>query len=119
MDSTLAPPMDAGWPSRVRLDCHLCLGHVWPLEVALFMSKKKTSPNFVRRCKTLKGSDRYERLHAADLNQTYCGKVLNEMWFVESYYGLDYLEDVTCPTCRRVINQRLRDGESLFRGDRV
>ena len=81
------------------------------------MSKKKMSPHFVRRCKTLKGFDRYERLHAADLNQTYCGKVLNEMWFVESYYGLDYLEDVTCPACRRVIKQRLRDDESLFRGD--
>ena len=58
--------------------------------------------NYVKRCKRTVGFELYERLHAADNNQTFCGKALNCMWFVVSNDGLDE-KAVTCPKCRRAL----------------
>lgn len=58
--------------------------------------------NYARRCKTKVGFERYKTLHAADNNYTFCGKELNEMWYVESSAGLEP-EDVTCQACRKVL----------------
>ena len=57
--------------------------------------------NYVRRCKKKTGHERHETIHAADNNETFCGKELNEMWFVES----SELEPgcVTCVKCRRAM----------------
>jgi hypothetical protein len=55
--------------------------------------------HYARRCKKKTGYERHETLHAADNNSTFCGKELNEMWFLESNAGLDP-EDVTCKGCR-------------------
>ena len=57
--------------------------------------------NYVRRCKHTVGSGRYDKLHAADNTHTFCGKELNEMWFVEGA-GL-FPEDITCKDCLRVM----------------
>ena len=57
--------------------------------------------NYVRRCKKKTGHERHETLHAADNNKTFCGKELNEMWFIESSeLGPEY---VTCTKCRRAM----------------
>ena len=58
--------------------------------------------NYARRCKKKTGHDRHETLHAADNNTTFCGKELNEMWFIESNWGLEP-DDVTCKECRRLM----------------
>lgn len=58
--------------------------------------------NYVRRCKKKTGYERHETLHAADNNATFCGKELNEMWFVESSAGLEP-DDVTCRECRKAM----------------
>ena len=62
--------------------------------------------NYVRRCKKKTGHERHETLHAADNNETFCGKELNEMWFVES----SELEPgcVTCVKCRRVMRSNAK-----------
>ena len=54
----------------------------------------------VRRCKNKPGisDDCYNRVHIADDNNTYCGKELNEMWYIESDHAYSS-EDVTCPEC--------------------
>lgn len=58
--------------------------------------------NYTRRCKKREGSDLHQLLHAADNLRTFCGKELNEMWFVESsaYYTPD---DITCKECKKVM----------------
>jgi hypothetical protein len=58
--------------------------------------------NYARRCKKKTGHERHETLHAADNNATFCGKELNEMWFLESNAGLDP-DDVSCKWCRRIM----------------
>jgi hypothetical protein len=58
--------------------------------------------NYARRCKKKTGHERHETLHAADNNATFCGKELNEMWYVESNAGLEP-EDVSCKECRRLM----------------
>ena len=62
--------------------------------------------NYVRRCKKKTGHERHETLHAADNNKTFCGKELNEMWFVES----SELEPgcVTCAECRRAMRSNAK-----------
>lgn len=62
--------------------------------------------NYARRCKKKTGHDRHETLHAADNNTTFCGKELNEMWFIESNCGLEP-DDVTCKECRRLMRTTL------------
>lgn len=58
--------------------------------------------NYVRRCKKKTGSEKHKTLHAADADVTFCGKELNEMWFIHSSAGLEP-EDVTCKACVRVM----------------
>ena len=58
--------------------------------------------NYARRCKKKTGHERHETLHAADNNATFCGKELNEMWFLESNAGLE-ADDVSCKECRRLM----------------
>ena len=58
--------------------------------------------NYARRCKKKTGHERHETLHAADNNETFCGKDLNEMWFIESSAGLEP-EDVTCIKCKKTM----------------
>ena len=61
--------------------------------------------NYVRRCKKKTGHERHETLHAADNNETFCGKELNEMWFIESAgLGPEY---VTCAECRRAMRSNV------------
>ena len=67
--------------------------------------------NYVRRCKKKTGHERHETLHAADNNKTFCGKELNEMWFIESSAGLEP-EYVTCAECRRA----MRSNNALTQG---
>lgn len=42
----------------------------------------------------------YDRVHASDGNQTYCGKALNEMWFIVRK------QEVTCKKCLSMIEER-------------
>jgi hypothetical protein len=63
--------------------------------------------NYARRCKKKTGHERHETLHAADNNTTFCGKELNEMWFLESNAGLES-EDVTCKECRRLMRSNVQ-----------
>ena len=58
--------------------------------------------NYVRRCKNKTDNDLHKTLHAADNNTTFCGKELNEMWFIESSFGLGP-KDVTCKKCMKVL----------------
>ena len=55
--------------------------------------------NYVRRCKKKTGHERHETLHAADNDETFCGKELNEMWFLEWNPGIG-ADDVSCKECR-------------------
>lgn len=61
--------------------------------------------NYVRRCKKKTGHERHETLHAADNNETFCGKELTEMWFIEPSDGLEP-EYVTCAECRRAMRSK-------------
>jgi len=69
--------------------------------------------NYARRCKKKTGHERHETLHAADNSATFCGKELNEMWFIESSAGLEP-DDVTCGECRKVMrsNPNISGGTS-------
>lgn len=63
--------------------------------------------NYVKRCKYSpknkeKFSETFETVHAANNDETFCGKELNEMWFVLSSAGMS-VEDVTCKNCLKVI----------------
>jgi len=60
--------------------------------------------NFVQRCKTKKGFDTYNTIHAADNNKTFCGKKIDEMWFVNSSAGFDE-NSITCSKCCNIIRQ--------------
>ena len=62
--------------------------------------------NYVRRCKKKTGHERHETLHAADNKKTFCGRELNEMWFIESSAGLEP-EYVTCTECRRAMRSNV------------
>lgn len=62
--------------------------------------------NYVRRCKRKEGFERFSTLHAADNNKTFCGKELNEMWFVESSAGRSK-EDITCRECLKIIAKNI------------
>lgn len=55
--------------------------------------------HYVRRSKSKLG---IETLHAADNDKTFCGKELNEMWFIEPEHNLKP-EDVNCISCRRAL----------------
>jgi hypothetical protein len=57
--------------------------------------------NYARRCKNKTGHELHEALHAADNVTTFCGKELNEMWFIENI-GIKP-EDVSCKKCKRVM----------------
>lgn len=63
--------------------------------------------HYVRRCKKKTGHERHETLHAADNNATFCGKELNEMWFLESNAGLEP-DDVSCKKCRRLMRSNAK-----------
>ena len=58
--------------------------------------------NYARRCKNKTGHERHETIHAADNNATFCGKELNERWFIESSAGFEP-EDVTCIKCKKMM----------------
>ncbi len=60
--------------------------------------------NYVRRCKSKTGFNTYKTLHAATDNKTFCGKELNEMWFIEPSSGLTP-NDVDCKKCRLLYNK--------------
>lgn len=57
--------------------------------------------NYAQRCKNKFGFDVHTKVHAADNNQTFCGKDLNEMWFINSSRGMT-LNNVTCKKCLSV-----------------
>ena len=73
--------------------------------------------NYVRRCKKKTGHERHATLHAADNNETFCGRELNEMWFIESSAGLEP-EYVTCTECRRAMrsNAKVSGGDTASAG---
>jgi len=58
--------------------------------------------HYVRRCKNKITNEVYDTLHIANSNYTFCGKELNEMWYVESSAGLE-LDDVTCKKCKKLL----------------
>lgn len=58
--------------------------------------------NYTRRCKRKTGDERHSTLHAADNHKTFCGKHLDEMWFIESSAGLTPA-DVTCKECLKAM----------------
>lgn len=58
---------------------------------------------YVKRCKHKTGNERYKTLHAADNYTTFCGKPLDEMWYIEPDADLTP-EDVDCIECRKVIH---------------
>ena len=60
--------------------------------------------NFVQRCRKKTGFDTFKTMHAADNRKTFCGKELNEMWFVNSSADHD-IDSITCKKCRRIIRQ--------------
>ena len=62
--------------------------------------------NYVSRCTHKEGFNTFKTLHAADNFQTFCGKELNEMWYVHSSANLS-AEDITCTTCQRLLNETL------------
>jgi len=57
---------------------------------------------YTRRCKNKTTTETYKTLHIANSNYTFCGKELNEMWYVESSAGLG-LNDVTCKECKKLL----------------
>lgn len=64
---------------------------------------------YVRRAKSKLGLKRHKRLHAADNTKTFCGKELNEMWFIEPQYNMAP-EDVSCAPCRYRLSANKRLG---------
>ena len=69
--------------------------------------------NYARRCKKKTGHERHATLHAADNNATFCGKPLDEMWFIESASGLEPA-DVSCPACRQLLCNNASGGRYGF-----
>lgn len=72
--------------------------------------------NYVKRCKyspkrTDRVSETFETVHAAGNNETFCGKELNEMWYIISSSGMS-IEDVTCKNCIKVIKNGDDDHET-------
>ena len=59
--------------------------------------------NYVRRAKRKTGFEKFNILHAADNSHTFCGKELNEMWFIEDSTRLSK-DSITCKKCVKVIN---------------
>ena len=72
--------------------------------------------NYVQRCKYSpknkeKFAERFETVHAANNDETFCGKELNEMWYVISSSGMS-IKDVTCKNCLKVIKNGDDDNET-------
>lgn len=63
--------------------------------------------HYVRRAKSKLGFNRHKMLHAADSSKTFCGRDLDEMWFIESPHNLTP-EDIGCALCRRAIQTNTR-----------
>jgi len=61
---------------------------------------------YVRRAKSKAGIERHNTLHAADNDKTFCGKELNEMWFIEPLHNLKP-DDVNCITCRMALRSNV------------
>jgi hypothetical protein len=57
--------------------------------------------NYVKRCKNKSGNELHNKRHLAKTDFTYCGKELNEMWFIESSWGIS-IKDVNCKQCLKV-----------------
>ena len=67
--------------------------------------------NYVKRCKyspknLAKFSETYDTIHGANNVETFCGKELNEMWFIISSSGMS-IEDITCRECLKVLNKKV------------
>jgi hypothetical protein len=60
--------------------------------------------NFVKRCKHKTGDELHTTLHAADNTFTFCGKELNEMWYILPSAGLT-TKDVTCRECKTILKE--------------
>ena len=61
--------------------------------------------NYARKCKYKnRNDDTYETLHGVNdlYSHTFCGKEINEMWFIENERLLLPL-DITCKICKRKI----------------
>ena len=60
--------------------------------------------NFVKKCKSKTGDELHKTLHAADNTFTFCGKELNEMWYILP--SREYsLRDVTCGKCKTILKE--------------
>lgn len=63
--------------------------------------------HYVSRCKYGPNSDNnetYSTIHGASTNETFCGKALNEMWYVLSSAGMNF-DDITCKKCLRALKE--------------
>jgi hypothetical protein len=59
------------------------------------MLKENPSTYVLTRCKTKIGSDRHKTTHFGTEHKTLCGKIVDEMWWIEAS-GIG----VTCPKCK-------------------
>ena len=69
------------------------------MEILNYVKRCKYSPNNKERL-----SETFKTVHAATNNETFCGKALNEMWYVESSCGMS-IDDVTCKECLKVLKK--------------
>lgn len=59
--------------------------------------------NFVSKCLSKKDNRTHHRVHGADNNQTFCGKKLDEMWYVHP--NGKTIEDITCEYCLKAMRK--------------
>jgi len=60
---------------------------------------------YVQRCVRKEGNELYDTVHVildSNINETACGKQLNEMWFITSSDNMNE-DSVSCKKCRRKI----------------
>jgi len=64
---------------------------------------------YVRRCKNKTGYETHNTLHCSNNNMTFCGKELNEMWFIESTSHELNPDSVSCKKCKKLIKELHKD----------
>lgn len=63
---------------------------------------------YVTRARGKEGIERYNTMHAADNDKTFCGKELDGMWFIEPDFNLKP-GDVNCISCQRAMRATALD----------
>ncbi len=68
----------------------------------------KKATYVLTRCKTKTGNDRQKMTHYGTEHKTLCGKVVDEMWWIEES-GMS----VTCPKCKAMMVTRPEESERM------